>query len=278
MYGLNGKVAIITGAGRSAGLGAAIAHRFACEGCRVVIADLGQTEGDLFPEHGVATTAEMAEVAESIRSETGADVLAVTCDVREEHQVASMVGQAAERFGGVDIIVNNAGVGYLMKPIVEMTALEWNTVLGVNLTGMFLTIKHAARLMIHQQRGGRVINIASKAAKSAIAHAGAYASSKHGVVGLTRVAAIELGPHNITVNAVCPNHVTTGLGAWQNDYFSELRGVSVDEYLANMRSKIPLGRTGFPHDTAAACAWLASAEAAYVTGDSINVSGGEEYH
>jgi meso-butanediol dehydrogenase/(S,S)-butanediol dehydrogenase/diacetyl reductase len=106
----------------------------------------------------------------------------------------------------------------------------------------------------------------------------AYTASKHGLIGLTRAAAMELAPHGITVNAVCPNHVTTGLGAWQNDFMSRARGETLDEYLSGMRARIPLGRTGTPGDTAAAVAFLCSDAASYVTAEAMNVSGGEEYH
>ncbi len=278
MYGLEERVAIVTGAGRHAGLGEAMANRLAAEGCRVVVADLGRTEGDLFPEHGVGTREELEEVAAGIRERTGGEVLTAACDVRDERQVEAMIAKTVESFGGVDVIVNNAGIGYLMKLIVDMPEEEWDAVLGVNLKGMFLCTKHAARRMIEQGRGGRVINIASQAAKSAFPYASAYTASKHGVIGFTRSAAIELGPHHITVNAICPNHVTTGLGAWQNEHFSKVLGQTLDEYLEGMRSRIPLGRTGTPEDIARACAWLASDEAAYITGEALNVSGGEEYH
>lgn len=105
-----------------------------------------------------------------------------------------------------------------------------------------------------------------------------YIASKHGLVGLTRACAIDLGAQNITVNAVCPNHVTTGLGAKQNEYFAEFLGLSVDEYLAAMSNRIPLGRPGVTDDTAAAVAYLASDDACYITGEALNVSGGEEMH
>jgi meso-butanediol dehydrogenase/(S,S)-butanediol dehydrogenase/diacetyl reductase len=98
------------------------------------------------------------------------------------------------------------------------------------------------------------------------------------MTGLTRVTAIEMGKYGITANAICPNHVTTGLGAWQNEYFSEALGMTMEQYMNAMKSRIPLGRPGLPTDTAAACAWLCSDEAQYVTGESMNVSGGEEYH
>ena len=278
MYGLEGRVAIVTGAGRHGGLGEGIARRLGQEGCLVVLADLGRIQGDLFPEHGVATTEEMQEVASEIRRATGTEVETVACDVRSEPAVEAMVGKTVERFGQVDILVNNAGVGYLMKQVVEMPVEEWETVLDVNLKGMFLCTKHVAAAMIESGRGGRILNIASQAAKTGFPFASAYTASKHGVVGFTRSAAIELGAHGITVNAVCPNHVTTGLGSWQNAHFSKILGLSLDEYLASMRSRIPLGRVGTPGDIASACAWLASDQAAYITGEALNVSGGEEYH
>jgi meso-butanediol dehydrogenase/(S,S)-butanediol dehydrogenase/diacetyl reductase len=132
--------------------------------------------------------------------------------------------------------------------------------------------------MIRQGTGGRIINIASQAAKSGHPHLAAYIASKHGLVGLTRTAALELGAHGITVNAVCPNHVTTGLGAVQNEYYAKLRGVSVEQYLADMRNGIPLGRVGMATDTANACAFLSSDLASYITGEAMNVSGGAEMH
>jgi meso-butanediol dehydrogenase/(S,S)-butanediol dehydrogenase/diacetyl reductase len=123
------------------------------------------------------------------------------------------------------------------------------------------------------------VNIASQAAKSGFPHAQAYTASKHGLVGLARSAAVELGPHGITVNNVCPNHVTTGLGAWQNEYFSKVVGAAnVEAYLKAMADRIPLRRPGLPEDTANAVAWLCSEEARYITAESMNVSGGEEPH
>ena len=277
MYGLQGKIAIVTGSGRHGGLGQAMALRLGQEGCKVVIADLGRTEGDLFPSHGVATTAELEQVAAESRA-TGTEVMTVHCDVRDEASVEAMVAAVVERFGGVDILVNNAGVGYLMKLVTEMTADEWDVVLDVNLRGMFLCTKHVARQLIAQQRGGRIVNISSQGGKSGFPYASAYVASKHGVIGFTRSVAIELGAHNVTVNAICPNHVTTGLGAWQNDFFSKALGLTHDEYMAAMTSRIPLGRPGLPDDIAKACAWLCSEQAGYVTGEAMNVSGGEETH
>jgi meso-butanediol dehydrogenase/(S,S)-butanediol dehydrogenase/diacetyl reductase len=166
-----------------------------------------------------------------------------------------------------------------MKPLMDVTPDDWRAVIDVNLSGCFYGIQAAAEVMIRQGRGGRIVNIASQAAKSGFPHAQAYTASKHGLVGLTRSAAIELGPHGITLNNVCPNHVTTGLGAWQNEYFSRVVGAaSVDDYLQAMANRIPMRRPGLPQDTADAVAFLCSDAARYITAESLNVSGGEEPH
>ncbi|MFN9665557.1 MAG: SDR family NAD(P)-dependent oxidoreductase, partial [Bacteroidota bacterium] len=151
-------------------------------------------------------------------------------------------------------------------------------VLDVNLKGAFLCSKHAAIQMIRQGVGGSIVNIASQAAKSGFPFAAAYTASTHGLVGLTRSNAVELGKHKIRVNAVCPNHITTGLGHWQNSFFSEKLGMDYTTYLQSIVQKNPLGRTGLTEDIAKAVAFLCSEEAAYITGEAMNVSGGEEYH
>ena len=276
MQRLSGKVALVTGAGRHRGLGLAIAERLGREGAKVVVTDIGVPATDLGSDR-IGTIAEMNTVVEALRA-AGVDAVACALDVRDEVQVQRAIETAVERFGALDILVNNAGVGFLMEPLVEMSRERWQTVLDVNLLGAFLCTKHAARRMIAQGTGGRVINIASVAAKSGSIHLAAYAASKHGMIGLTRSAALELGAHRITVNAVCPNHVTTGLGALQNDYRAKQRGQSVEEYLAEMRGRIPLGRVGLVQDTAKAVAFLASDEAQYITGEAMNVSGGQEVH
>lgn len=274
---LAGKVAIVTGSGRRKGLGEAMVRRLAAEGCRVVVSDIGAARGAEIPASAIGSLSEMQQIVAEIRA-AGGDAIGLTCDVLEERQVEALVAQTVAHFGRLDIMVNNAGIGYLMKPLTEMDQNSWDTVLGVNLRGVFFGIKHAAIQMIKQGGGGRIINIGSQASKSGFPFAAAYVASKHGVIGLTRTAAIELGAKGITVNAICPNHVTTGLGAWQNEYFSAATGRSQEQYLADMRARIPLGRPGLQEDIAKACAFLASAEAAYITGEGMNVSGGEEYH
>jgi len=276
MHRLDGKVALVTGAGRTGGLGEAICLRLAAAGARIVVTDLGAAQPHMGAAH-IGSTAELEAVAGRVR-EAGVEAITAALDVRDEAQVEAAVDRAVESFGRLDILVNNAGIGYLIAPIVETTRERWQAVLEVNLMGAFLCSKHAARQMIRQGEGGRIVNIASQAAKSGHRHMAAYTASKHGMVGLTRSAAMELGPHGITVNAVCPNHVTTGLGAVQNEYFAKLNNQTVDEYLAAMRERIPLRRVGLPADTAGTVAFLCSDEAGYITGEAMNVSGGVEMH
>ncbi len=277
MYQLNNKVAIVTGSGRHKGIGEAIVLRLAAEGCRVVISDIGQPKGNEFSAQHIGVSEEMQEIANACRA-LGAEVLTIPCDVRIENDCQQLIAATVESFGQVDILVNNAGVGYLMEPFTEFKESSWDAVLDVNLKGAFLCSKHAAIQMIQQGNGGSIINIASQAAKSGFPFAAAYTASKHGLVGLTRSNAVELGKHKIRVNAVCPNHITTGLGHWQNSFFSEKLGMDYATYLQSIVQKNPLGRTGLTEDIAKAVAFLCSEESAYITGEAMNVSGGEEYH
>ncbi len=277
MTKLAGKVAVVTGSGRRRGLGEAIARRLAADGAAIVLSDLGTARDKHTSSEHIGESDEMAEIAAELR-ESGARVTTATADVRRLEDMQALAAHAVSEFGRLDIWVNNAGIGYLFKPMLECPEDEWRAVIDVNLTGCFFGAQAAAKIMVDQGEGGRIINIASQAAKSGFPFAQAYCASKHGLVGLTRSAAIELGPHNITVNNVCPNHVTTGLGAWQNEYTSKELGLTMDEYLDRMKARIPLGRTGLPEDTAAAVAFLCSEDAGYITGESMNVSGGEEPH
>ena len=265
MSRFSGKTVVVTGSGRHKGLGQGILQRFADEKANCVVSD-------------VAIGPEAEEVAEELRGR-GAQVLTVACDVSDPAQCAALVARSVEAFGALHVMVNNAGIGFMMKPLLEVDPADWVKVIAVNLSGAFYCTQAAARAMVEAGTGGRIINIASQAAKTGFPHLPAYVSSKHGMIGLTRASAVELGGAGITVNAVCPNHVTTALGAEQNEYFSKLLGFdSVDKYLANMAAKNPMGRPGLPTDTAHACAWLASDEAFYITGEALNVSGGEEMH
>lgn len=261
----SGKTIVVTGSGKHKGLGQGILRRFAEEGANCVVSDV------VIDDEAQAVATDLAD--------RGARVATIACDVSDAQQCQRLVTQAVAAMGSVDIFVNNAGIGFMMKPMLEVEPADWARVIAVNLSGAFYCTQAAAKAMIAAGKGGRIINIASQAAKTGFPHLPAYVSSKHGMVGLTRATAVELGAHGITVNAVCPNHVTTGLGAMQNAYFSKLLGFpSLEAYLANMATKNPMGRPGLPGDTAGACAFLASDDAFYITGEALNVSGGEEMH
>jgi NAD(P)-dependent dehydrogenase (short-subunit alcohol dehydrogenase family) len=271
------KTAIITGSGRRTGIGEAIALRLAADGYNIVISDLGVSKGEQFSANHIGTSDEMESIAAECRA-LGADTICVPCDVRFEKDVENLVEKTIETFGSLDILVNNAGVGYIMEAFTDFKVSSWDAVLDVNLKGAFLCSKHAAIQMIAQKTGGSIINIASQAAKSGFPYAAAYTASKHGLIGLTRSNAVELGQYKIRVNAVCPNHITTGLGHWQNQFFSEKLGLTYEDYLQGIRNRNPLGRTGITEDIAKAVSFLASDQADYITGEAMNVSGGEEYH
>jgi len=274
---LKNKVVVITGAGRPKGLGEAMAKRLAEEGCKVIITDIGQAAGEHMPESAIGTSSEMQTIVDDIKN-AGGEASYFVCNVLHAEEVQAAAQFAVDTYGKLDIWVNNAGIGYLMKPILDMSIDEWDSVLNVNLRGTFLGIKFAAEQMVKQGNGGKIINIGSQASKSAFAHASAYTTSKHGMNGITRVAAQELGQYKINVNQICPNHITTGLGAWQNEHFSEVTGKGHEQYMKDMRERIPMGRPGLQEDIAKACAFLCSDQAIYITGECMNVSGGEEYH
>jgi len=274
---LSGKVAVVTGSGRINGLGFGIARALAEAGASVVLSDLGASRDASTPDAMIGGEAGLAEAVAEIEK-SGGTAKSFACDVRQPQEVDALAEFAVQELGSLDIWVNNAGIGYIMKPMLDVSPEDWSAVIDVNLSGCFFGIQAAARRMITQGSGGAIINVASQAAKSGFPFAQAYCSSKHGLVGLVRSAALELGEHGIRVNNVCPNHVTTGLGAWQNEYFAEKLGKTMDEYMAEMAARIPLGRPGLVEDTANAVLFLVSDAARYITAESMNVSGGEEPH
>jgi len=267
-----GKVAVCTGSGRPGGLGEAILGRLGKEGYRLVVTDV-----DGSGSSHLAKPDEMETVAENLRSHS-TEVLSHACDVRSPESVEQLFDAVMAHYGRVDVLINNAGIGFVMKDTREVSPDEWNLVIDVTLSGVFHCTQSAAAHMEAAGRGGRIINIASQAAKTGFPHMAPYCAAKHGVIGLTRTAAIDYGAAGITVNAVCPNHVTTGLGSAQNAYFSAFKGMTESAYLEEMAARIPLQRIGQAADTAAMCVFLASDEASFITGEAINVSGGEEMH
>jgi meso-butanediol dehydrogenase/(S,S)-butanediol dehydrogenase/diacetyl reductase len=264
---LGEKIAIVTGAASTAGLGHAIALALGRAGATVIVHDIG------LPEESAAAVAK-----------TGARAVPFAADLGDENGMRDLVAFAVSTFGRLDILVNNAGLGDLCGPLVDFTAEDWDRLFAINLRACFFGVKHAARQMRAQAVAddawgrGRIVSIASQAAKTGFALHAAYSATKHGLLGLTRAAAVELGPDAITVNAVCPNHLDTALGNRLDIMMAAQQGISLEQYRQDMVRRVPLGRLGSTADTAGVCVFLCSRASAYITGEAWNVSGGEEYH
>lgn len=277
--GLKGKVVAITGAGRKGGIGRAIAAALAAEGANVAVSDIGRPlEG--FQDYQVAERGELEDAAEELRSH-GVEAEPIYCDVTKEAEVDALVAGTVERFGRLDIFVNNVGIGLGLVPVVELTEAAWDKNLDVMAKGTFFGIRAAGRQMIAQGGGGRIINIASQAGKTGWPLLGAYCAAKFAIVGLTQVAAIELGPHGITVNAICPGTVETPLldlrgGLWEA--YTAAQGVSKEQLKEQVLQQIPLRRFQRPEDVADLAVFLASDQGGYITGEAINSTGGQEMH
>jgi len=250
---LQGKVALVTGGAR--GIGYAIAQRFVDEGAAVAVLALHQDS--------------VAQAVDDIASH-GGSAIAIAGDVTDENNMR----MAVERTVAAFIMVNNAAT-IAIGSLLDTTTATWDRLIAVNLRGVFLGCREAARQMIAQRSGGRIINASSGAGRRGNALIGAYAASKFGVIGLTQSLAVELAPHAITVNAYCPGHVTS-TPMWQliDRELSSLAGQDVGSAKLAAEREAPLGRAARPEEIAAAVAFLASDEAAFITGESLLVDGG----
>ena len=258
-YNLKGQVAIVTGAGR--GIGRAIALRLAREGCPVTVADLdGETA---------------TQVADEVR-DLGGQALPLQVDVTRNEEVQKMVHQTCEELGSLRILVNNAGIGAIAT-LLETDEETWDALMNVNAKSVLLCSQAAARQMIKQGGGGRIINNASGAGKIAPGKGmplGAYAASKHAVVALTKQMGLELSDHGILVNCVCAGIVDTPMWDLIDRETAAQQGVPVGSVKAQAVAGVPLGRIQQPEDVANLVAFLASDDASYMTGQTYNVSGG----
>ena len=247
MRGLAGRGVLVCGGSR--GIGLATARRFLDEGARVFVAgrdadEVGSSIGDL---------------------RALGDVDGGAYDVGVEGDVERLTADAQRALGGIDVLINNAGIAY-MRPFLELRTDEWDEVLGVNLRGQFLVAQRVAREMVARGRGGAIVNMASTNALEGEAGYAHYDASKGGVVMLTRTMAVELAPRGIRVNALCPGKIATPLQDETED------PAYVERFL---RERVPLGRSGTPEEVAAAYAFLASDEASYITGTLLVVDGGQ---
>lgn len=279
MYNLQGKVALVTGAGGERGIGRAIALRLAQEGADVAVNDLHATSAP------GSTWGGLAEVVRGIEA-LGRRSLGVAGDIGDATQVQAMVDRVIAAYGRIDILINNAGAraGRDRVLVVDLDEADWDRVQRTNSKGTFLCSRAVARAMLagsRPARGGRIINIASTAGKNGSARYAAYCASKFAVVGFTQSLAQELAPHGINVNAICPSLIVTER---IDDIAAALAPTSVtaEEQRAALMTRAaglsPLGRMAEITDVAALAAFLASAESDYLTGLAISVAGGSQMH
>jgi 3-oxoacyl-[acyl-carrier protein] reductase/meso-butanediol dehydrogenase/(S,S)-butanediol dehydrogenase/diacetyl reductase len=283
MGNLNGKVALLTGAGGMKGIGRATALKLASQGADIVLSDVKRAPSDLPPQEVQAQWRSIDSVAQEVEM-LGRRCHTIWCDLTVSAEIEAMVSEATSRFGHLDILVNNARaiIGRDRVPITELSEDVWQRFFAINTTAVFLATKFAGQTMIRQARGGRIINIASDASKRAKVNTAAYTSSKFAVVGLTQASALDLAPHRITVNAVCPGTVNTDrLNYWEQAQ-GRAQGIAPNEFraqiIANSVNATPLGRIAEPEDVANLVAFLASEDASFITGQAYNVNGGSLFH
>jgi len=273
---LEDKVAIVTGCARERGIGRAIAMRLARDGAHIVAADYCRSIPE-YPDAKFGQAAELESLVADIRK-LGRRAIAVKVDVTDEVEVSAMAEVAAKELGRVDILCNNAGGGVGGGPVVQQPLDSWNRTVAINLTGTFLCSKHVAPKMIAAGNGGRIINTASIAGKRGGPGMAAYCAAKHGVIGLTRSLALELGQFGITVNAVCPGFVETQLFEGLINMVGATRNLNREEVLKTFVAQVPMGRMENGDDVADVVAFLASTDGGYMTGQALNICGGVETH
>jgi len=249
---LNGKTALITGGGR--GIGREIALTFARQGARIAVA------------------ARTAEQVEQVAAELGDNAIALVCDVSDPESVKRMFGDMRERLGDADILVNNAGIAE-SATIVNTTDELWHKHLSINLSGTFYCTRAALPAML-KKGWGRVINVASIAAKTGAPYIAAYSASKHGVLGLTRSIGLEVATTGITVNAICPGYVDTEMVSRGIEQITKKTGRSAEEALDALKKMSPQNRLVTPEEVAALALLLASDEGRGINGQGINIDGG----
>lgn len=278
MRGLENKVAVVTGAARLRGIGRAIALRLAEEGCDVVVTGIRRDPGE-FPdgerELGWRGVASVAEEIDGL----GRQALAVEGDVASASDVAEMAELVRDRFGRCDVLVNNAAVPSQAgaAPILDMDDENWFRTVDINLHGLYLVTRAFGRIMRDGEQGGCIVNISSAAGRVGLADYGAYCATKWAMIGLTQQLALELAADGIRVNCICPGSTDTDMMDSTFRRYAEVRGGTFEAVKAGIGPRLPLGRQGRAEEQASAVAFLASDDASYITGQTLNVDGGMRF-
>ncbi len=266
LSGLQSKVAVVTGAGRRRSIGRPIAVALARAGCDIVLTGTGRHPDDYPDDEKAAGWRDIESVADEVRAE-GRRALATVSDVTDPDAVQALVSATVEEFGGVDIVVNNAGAarGSDRVPVVDLAVEDWMKVINVNLNGTFLMSKFFAAKMVEQGRGGSIVNISSIAGKALSPNTAAYASSKAGIQALTASMSGEVAGAGVRVNAICPGIIDT----YRMDDIG--RGEQWEQLID---ARIPLGRPGTGEDVAHQVVYLCSDQGEWITGQSYTIDGG----
>lgn len=273
MTDLKGKTALITGAGKKTGMGYAMARKLASFGTNVIIADLGGA-APAGAQVATGTGAEMEEIARSLGNEFGVRTRAVTVDVSNTESVAAMAEAVKGTFDHVDILCNNAGASFGVPAAVHTyDEAAWMRTVDINLHGVFRVTRAMLPLMLGKPAS--IVNNASRAGKFPPVMNGAYAVAKAGVIMLTKVMAKELAGAGVRVNAICPGQIMTDLERWRFGLEAKVFQTTAEEREKEMCKTIPLGRIGTPEEVANLVAFLASEASSYMTGQAINITGGQ---
>lgn len=273
MNSLKDKVALVTGSGKKTGIGYAMAKKLASMGADIIIADFGNAE-NFNADVGTGSMSEMDTIAAELAQEFSVKTLTVNLDVTDTTLVEAMAQTVKEKFGQVDILCNNAGATFgVPNGVHTYDETAWLKTVDVNLHGVFRVSKAIVPLM--QENGGTIINTASRAGKVPPLFNGAYAVAKAGVIMLTKVMAKELSGLKIRVNAICPGQIMTDLEKWRFGLEAQFLNTTVEEQEQKMCESIPLGRIGSPAEVADMAAFLASDQSSFVTGQALNICGGQ---
>ncbi|MCC6147043.1 MAG: SDR family oxidoreductase [Anaerolineaceae bacterium] len=251
-----GQVAVVTGGAK--GIGGACALRFAQEGANVAILDVDMKAGE---ENAKACMAE------------GVEALVLNCNVADETSMQAAIDAVVNKWGRIDVLVAAAGI-YSGKPLTEVTMKQWQRLIDINLTGVFLSNRAVAPVMM-KQKSGSIINISSMAGKTSFPASAEYSASKSGVIGLTRTVAMDMAPYNVTVNAICPGNTVTDMVVKEvSVQVSAAVGMSPEEWIQMRANDAPLKRLAEPWEMGGVAAFLASQDSRYITAQSIEVDGG----